>query len=111
VIWRRKRIYFPRSSSLKEDIRNTIGHIVAALLVQVLISQVLHDLWSGAIAATLLFVGREHAQAEYRWIEVCGHGRRKEMPWWGGFDLRLWDRHAIMGVLGPAIATFTVALA
>lgn len=36
------------------------------------------------------FVGREHDQAEYRWIETFGKGRRSNMPWWGGLDPRVW---------------------
>ena len=38
------------------------------------------------------FVGREHDQAEYRWIETLGSGRRANMPWWGGLDPRVWGK-------------------
>lgn len=37
------------------------------------------------------FAGREEAQAEYRWIATFGKGLRANMPWWGGFDWRVWN--------------------
>jgi hypothetical protein len=66
----------------------------------VLISLVAHDLWSGAFAGTLLFLGREHAQAEYWWIEVCGHGRRKEMPLWAALTC-VFEIAAFSGLRSP----------
>ena len=33
------------------------------------------------------YLGREHAQAEYRWIAAYGNGHRDNMPWWGGFEI------------------------
>jgi hypothetical protein len=37
------------------------------------------------------FVGREHDQAEDRWVKKFGEGKSSNMPWWGGLDLRVWD--------------------
>lgn len=45
-------------------------------------------------AMPFVFIGREHAQAEYRWIETFGSHRRAYLPWWGGFDRRVWDVHS-----------------
>lgn len=45
-------------------------------------------------AAPLIFAGREHAQAEYRWIENFGSHRRAYLPWWGGLYRRVWDVHS-----------------
>ena len=42
--------------------------------------------------ACVWFVSREHAQAEYRWIESLGNGLRANMPWYGGFDVRVWSK-------------------
>ena len=50
----------------------------------------------GAIAGCTFFIAREHTQAEYRWIEMFGHGKRMHMPWWGGFDPRVWDVASLM---------------
>jgi len=49
--------------------------------------------WAGgAAAASAWAVSRELTQAEYRWIEQFGAGRRANMPWWGGFDPRVWHK-------------------
>ena len=48
----------------------------------------------GAVCAVFFFLGRELAQAEYRWIERYGQGRRANMPWWGPVDRRVWDTHS-----------------
>ncbi|STF46169.1 ybl63 [Escherichia coli] len=53
----------------------------------------------GAIAGCTFFIAREHTQAEYRWIEMFGHGKRMNMPWWGGFDPRVWDVASLMDFL------------
>jgi hypothetical protein len=47
-----------------------------------------------AIAAIFFFIGREIAQAEYRWIERYGKGLRESMPWYGSIDPRVWDVHS-----------------
>lgn len=49
------------------------------------------------------YIGREHAQAEYRWIDACGDGRRENMPWWGGCDPRVWNRKSLLDWLLPAV--------
>lgn len=46
------------------------------------------------LAAPMAFLGREHAQAEYRWIKTFGNGIRANLPWWGAFDPRVWDVHS-----------------
>ncbi len=63
----------------------------------------------GAIAAMAWFAAREHTQAEYRWIETYGQGLRANMPWWGGFDLRVWRKvDPWLDMLLPAIACAAV---
>lgn len=47
---------------------------------------------AGGIAACIWWIAREHTQAEYRWIEAYGQGLRANMPWNGGFDLRVWRK-------------------
>lgn len=49
------------------------------------------------------YAGREHAQAEYRWIAAYGHGHRKNMPWWGGLDPRAWNVKSVADVLLPCL--------
>jgi len=50
--------------------------------------------WVSGFAAIWFFIGREHAQAEYRWIERFGSGMRKNMPWYASFDYSKWDAHS-----------------
>ena len=66
-------------------------------------------LWlHAALAMAALFIGREIAQAEYRWIEDYGDGRRANMPWWGAFDPRVWDLHSMLNWIGPAVIAVAV---
>lgn len=41
-------------------------------------------LWAG------YFIGREIAQAEYRWIEAFGGGLRANMGWFDRFNPKVW---------------------
>lgn len=58
--------------------------------------------WMPLLAAAF-FLGREHAQAEYRWIDAYGGGQRANMPWWGGFDPRAWTFKGLMDWLLPLL--------
>ena len=48
----------------------------------------------GAMLMMAFFVGRELTQAEYKWIQRYGLGKRRNMPWWGALDYRVWDVHS-----------------
>jgi hypothetical protein len=78
-------------------------------VIQLLVAVLTAGWWIGAAAAAGLFVGREFTQAEYRWIERFGGGRRANTPWWGGFDRRLWDRHSLAGWIVPLTAVAAIA--
>ena len=69
-----------------------IDHIVLAVLIQLVVRFISGSWTAGAAATCAWFVSRELAQAEYRWIEQFGSGIRDNMPWWGGFDLRVWQK-------------------
>ena len=58
-------------------------HALCAVAAQVLIGLFTGNWAYGAIAGCTFFIAREHTQAEYRWIEMFGHGKRMNMPWWG----------------------------
>ena len=48
------------------------------------------------------YIGREHAQAEYRYIEA--HGRKRaNCPWWCGFMPEAWTMKGVMDFLLPII--------
>lgn len=58
---------------------------------------------AGACFGVALLIGREHAQAEYRWIERYGNGKRANLPFWGGFDSRVWDMGSLLDWLVPVM--------
>lgn len=85
------------------------SHPAMALALQLAIGLLTGNYWYGFVLA-FVFVGREIAQAEYRWIERFGGGRRSNMPWWGGFDPRVWTLHSITDWILPLILTALVAI-
>ncbi|MEJ2410453.1 MAG: hypothetical protein P8Y58_08505 [Novosphingobium sp.] len=89
---------------------NLIEHTVVALAVQAIVGIWTRNWWTGAALASAYFVGREIAQAEYRWIEMFGHGLRANMPWWGPFDLRVWPKlDQWIDWIGPVTSTCAMA--
>ena len=88
-----------------------IEHTVIALALQVAVGLATRNWWAGGLLACGYFIGRELAQAEYRWIEQYGEGLRANAPWWAAFDGRVWttaDQYADM--LGPIVACSVLAL-
>ena len=69
-----------------------IEHIAVALAIQIFVALSLRNWTAGAATACAWSMSRELTQAEYRWIEQFGGGLRANMPWWGGLDLRVWQR-------------------
>ena len=57
----------------------------------------------GLAFGSALFIAREHTQAEYRWIAKYGEGKRANMPWWGGFDVRVWDIASLLDWAVPLV--------
>jgi hypothetical protein len=85
-------------------------HALVALILQALFGFTTGRWWAGAGAVSGYFVGREVAQAEYRWIEQFGEGLRANMPWHAVFDGRVWQTvDQTADWLGPLIATVMVA--
>lgn len=86
-------------------------HILIALGIQALVGWVTRNWWAAAALPSGYFIGREVAQAEYRWIENFGDGLRANMPWHAVFDPRVWETHdQIADWLGPVTACIAVAL-
>ena len=54
-------------------------HALCAVAAQVLVGLFTGNWAYGAIAGCTFFIAREHTQAEYRWIEMFGHGKRMNM--------------------------------
>ncbi|HAV8839971.1 MULTISPECIES: hypothetical protein [Escherichia] len=83
-------------------------HAIASIIVQCFVG-IITGYWAyGAIAGCTFFIAREHTQAEYRWIEKFGKGKRINMPWWGGFDPRVWDVGSLLDFSFPIIGCLLV---
>ena len=84
-------------------------HAVVALVLQVIIGLATNNWWAGAALGIGIYMGREHAQAEYRWIERYGLGVRANMPWWGGLDKRVWNVKSVLDI--AFVLSFTTIMA
>lgn len=88
-----------------------VEHTIIALFVQLSIGMLTRNWWAAGAIPTAYLIGREFAQAEYRWIEQFGDGMRANMPWWGPFDPQVWTKaDQLIDWLGPLVATALVAL-
>lgn len=87
-----------------------LPHAAVAIWSQLAVLLITGSIVAGAAFASALFIGREHAQAEYRWIERFGGGLRANMPWWGGFDPKVWSAGSLGDVLLPVLAVCTMAV-
>ena len=86
-----------------------IQHSAYALLFMAIVGLLTGNWLAGACFGSAFFVGREHAQAEYRVIQKFYEGKRANMPWYGGFEPRGWDLKSILDFVLPIIVT-TIAL-
>lgn len=87
-----------------------LQHVVIAL-VCIGFGSLLRYPVAGAAFGSALFVGREHAQAEYRWIEQLGGHLRANMPFYGGFDPRAWNWSSLFDWLVPmAVCVFVILI-
>ncbi len=73
-----------------EHVAEALGILVVIYIVTTLMGN--PNSLAGALAGAFFFIGREHTQAEYRWIDLFGHGKRINLPWWGGFDPKVWTK-------------------
>ena len=83
-------------------------HALVAIAIQAFTGLLFHNWWVGGVFAVGIFMGREHAQAEYRWIERYGFGRRVNMPWYGGFDPNVWNLKSLADFVLPALAVAAI---
>lgn len=88
-------------------------HAAVALAIQIILSLITGNIWVGAAAGAFFFIGREHDQAEYRWINQFGDGKRSNLPFFGGLDPKVWrgQYDAWLDWLIPALACVGLACA
>ena len=70
-----------------------LEHLIISLCLQAVIGFVTGNWWAGAAVCAALFIGREQAQAEYRWIAQFGDGQRKNLRWWNALNPKVWNTH------------------
>ena len=85
-------------------------HSAYALLFMAIIGLLTNNWLAGACFGSAFFLGREHAQAEYRVIQKFYEGKRANMPWNGGFEIRAWDLKSILDFVLPIAATAIVLI-
>jgi hypothetical protein len=90
-----------------------LEHTLIALAIQGALWLATGDLWIGAAIASALWVGREQAQAEYKWIDAYGNGRRANLP--SPFHVfstpKLWDVHSwFWNLTLPIAVVVTIAV-
>lgn len=87
-----------------------LEHSGYALLFMTIIGLLTGNWFAGACFGAAFFLGREHAQAEYRVIQKFYEGKRSNMPWYGGFEPRGWDRKSMLDWVLPTTVTIAIAL-
>jgi hypothetical protein len=86
-------------------------HAMGTATIQTIVGLLSRNWWVGGALASSYFIGREVAQAEYRWIEQFGTGLRADMPWHAAFDPRVWkSADQIADLIAPVIVTLAIAL-
>ena len=87
-------------------------HTIIALVMQAILGLLTGNWWIGAAFGAAFFIGREHAQAEERYIEANGGSRYHTpvAPEWAVFNLKWWDRDALLDWITPTTAVVAVAL-
>ena len=87
-----------------------LQHLAIAIILQIVIGAATGNWWVGAALAAGVFAGREHAQAEYRWIEQVGQHKRANLHPWDALDIKMWDFHSWFWNLAlPVAAVLAIA--
>jgi hypothetical protein len=88
-----------------------VEHAIVAAAVQAGWGLATGDWWAGAAIGIALFLGREHAQAEDRYIDANG-GSRYDTPMpaeIGCLHPRYWDIGSVLDIAAPAAACIAIA--
>ena len=83
-------------------------HALITAALQVAIGHLTGNWLVGGLFAVGFYAGREQTQAEYRWIERYGGGKRANMPWYGGFDKRVWNVKSVTDFALPIVVAITI---
>lgn len=90
--------------------RTHLEHLIIALIIQgffvggFYLLGLQHGTWVGAVFVTALFLGREHAQREYK------IGDPSQLKGYEALDIWRWPLDAKLDLLIPTAAAFLVAV-
>lgn len=62
-----------------------------------------------SVIISAFYVGREHAQAEYRTIYTNYGRKRANAPWWCGFEPRAWNWKSLLDWMVPVVVAIVAA--
>ena len=88
-------------------------HVAIALVMQAVIGLLTGNWWTGAAFGAAFFMGREHAQAEERYIKANGGHRytTPQTPEWAVFNLTWWNSDSLLDWIVPTLTVVAVAAA
>jgi hypothetical protein len=90
---------------------DNLEHLLISICLQAVIGGLTGNWWAGGAVCAALFVGREQAQAEYRWIALFGGGDRTKLRWWDALRPSVWNVHnAVWNLTLPIAWVIGVAL-
>lgn len=95
----------------KEQIQSSLVHVFFAVIFQSMVGFLTGDWILGALGAVMFYLGREHAQHEYKIAGYIRTGRSiKDLKPWEGFDMFNWGSDSTLDWLAPALATMLLAI-
>ena len=79
-----------------------LEHSIIALFITLTVGVCLEDLLAGAALASGIFIGREHSEAEYRWMSLHKTNRTGKETL-GAFSPDVWDVGSLLDLLLPCL--------
>ena len=83
-------------------------HAFFALMIVAVVWSLTGNIWAGAILSVGFFVGREHAQAEYKATASDFNGKWANMPWFTGFNPKYWSLDLALPIAAVSTVLFFV---
>jgi hypothetical protein len=88
-----------------------LEHTLISLVLQIILFFVFSSWWIGAVLVSGIFIGREYAQAEYRWITQYSKGLRENIRWYDHLDPAVWNFYnSFWNMVLPIICVFAMVI-
>lgn len=79
-------------------------HAIITLIVCIVVILTGLPVWCCLLPA-FWYMGREFAQAEYRYIDAFCDGKRERMPWYAGFLPAAWTVKGMLDWILPSVVS------